>query len=47
MNDTVIEFHTEYLEREIIKDAKILIIRPATVHLITHIQGLYKVPVMC
>ncbi|KAI8584570.1 hypothetical protein K450DRAFT_181763 [Umbelopsis ramanniana AG] len=39
LNDTVIEFHTEYLEREIIpRDAKILILRPATVHLISHIQ---------
>ncbi|KAG2174579.1 hypothetical protein INT44_006842 [Umbelopsis vinacea] len=43
LNDTVIEFHTEYLEREVIpRDAKILILRPATVHLISHIQGLYK-----
>lgn len=36
----IIEFHCEYLEREVIpRDAKILLLRPATVHLIAHIQG--------
>jgi sentrin-specific protease 8 len=40
LNDTIIEFHIEYLEREVIpQDAKILLLRPATVHLISHIQG--------
>ncbi|CAM0140476.1 hypothetical protein VKS41_006495 [Umbelopsis sp. WA50703] len=38
LNDTIIEFHSEYLEREVIpRNAKILLLRPATVHLIAHI----------
>lgn len=40
LNDTMIEFHMEFLERTFVpKDAKILFLRPGMVHLITFAEG--------
>ncbi|KAI9244851.1 hypothetical protein BDA99DRAFT_472460 [Phascolomyces articulosus] len=39
MNDTILAFHQEYLDRNVIPDsAKILLLRPGMVELIVHIQ---------
>ncbi|KAL9554462.1 hypothetical protein PS6_003412 [Mucor atramentarius] len=40
LNDTMIEFHMEFLERTFVpKDAKYLFLRPGMVHLITFAEG--------
>lgn len=42
LNDTMIEFHMEFLERTFVpKDAKYLFLRPGMVHLITFAEGKY------
>jgi hypothetical protein len=40
LNDTMIEFHMEFLERTFVpKDANYLFLRPSMVHLITFAEG--------
>jgi sentrin-specific protease 8 len=42
LNDTMIEFHMEFLERTFVpKDANYLFLRPGIVHLITFAEGKY------
>lgn len=41
LNDTMIEFHMEFLERTFVpKDANFLFLRPGMVHLITFAEGM-------